>query len=530
MEHATPDGKKYWFSRELNRSVWEKPDPLKTAAERRASCNWKEAVAPNSNNKVYYYNSVTGATSWVMPPEYKEFLGSQAAAANPAPAAPFIAAAAAAAAAAPAAALAVHPSRGVNVSVNVVAAPAAASLSAQLAAQREAEKAAALGHGPFLAMLEEAKIGLSMRWEGALRLIVNDPRYESLGSIKEKKQVFSDYQAGRRRAAQEQFRSLLADRADLITESTTLEDIRSAISSDPRYAALDDDRDRDDEVDAAAMAVFRRGRERRRERRKAAAAALRSLLAQRTWATAEEALSGLPAELDRDLEYADKVETLYQVLKARDEADRAAEREQRAAERRAARLARADFKRLLAESREIHARSRWLDFARARRGDPRLLAMLAVTSGSTAAELFYDKVDDFEAAFCERKEAVMKRLPQHGGLPTDSYEAFLAELDNAVKATHDDVTLRSVFEDLQSKRSDSDRRTRERRDKAIDRFYGLLRKHRQIVPTSHWEEVVDLLEGKPEYEAVEADEDRRAAFEDYIQSLKEAASREMERC
>lgn len=68
-EHKAPDGRIYYYNNITKQSAWEKPDLLKTPAEKLlSSCPWKEYTS--DSGKVYYYNTTTKESKWVAPPEY----------------------------------------------------------------------------------------------------------------------------------------------------------------------------------------------------------------------------------------------------------------------------------------------------------------------------------------------------------------------------------------------------------------------------------------------------------------------------
>ena len=66
-EHKAPDGRTYFYNAASRQSSWEKPDALKTQAERLLSqCPWKEYGS--DNGKTYFHNTVTKESVWTIPP------------------------------------------------------------------------------------------------------------------------------------------------------------------------------------------------------------------------------------------------------------------------------------------------------------------------------------------------------------------------------------------------------------------------------------------------------------------------------
>ncbi|KAG8045070.1 hypothetical protein GUJ93_ZPchr0008g13208 [Zizania palustris] len=70
QEHASADGKKYYYNKKTRQSSWEKPAELMTPLERAdASTEWKEFTT--SEGRKYYYNKVTKQSKWTIPDELK---------------------------------------------------------------------------------------------------------------------------------------------------------------------------------------------------------------------------------------------------------------------------------------------------------------------------------------------------------------------------------------------------------------------------------------------------------------------------
>ena len=66
-EYKNAEGRPYWFHTEDKRSVWEKPDDLKTPREKAiAQTRWKEY---KQGEKSYYVHSDTKESTWTVPKE-----------------------------------------------------------------------------------------------------------------------------------------------------------------------------------------------------------------------------------------------------------------------------------------------------------------------------------------------------------------------------------------------------------------------------------------------------------------------------
>lgn len=67
-EHKSPDGRTYYYNSVSKQSSWEKPDELKSPAEKLLSaCPWKEYRS--DSGKVYYHNINTKESKWDTPQE-----------------------------------------------------------------------------------------------------------------------------------------------------------------------------------------------------------------------------------------------------------------------------------------------------------------------------------------------------------------------------------------------------------------------------------------------------------------------------
>jgi pre-mRNA-processing factor 40 len=70
-EHKAPDGRTYYYNAKTKQSSWEKPEELKTPAEKLLSqCLWKEYTS--ENGKKYYHNVSTKESKWTVPAEVED--------------------------------------------------------------------------------------------------------------------------------------------------------------------------------------------------------------------------------------------------------------------------------------------------------------------------------------------------------------------------------------------------------------------------------------------------------------------------
>lgn len=75
QEARAADGRLYWHNTVSKQSVWEKPDALKSTAEKALDLTpWKQYTA--AGGRQYYVHSQTKETTWDMPDEVSEALNS----------------------------------------------------------------------------------------------------------------------------------------------------------------------------------------------------------------------------------------------------------------------------------------------------------------------------------------------------------------------------------------------------------------------------------------------------------------------
>lgn len=71
VEYSTQDGRKYWYNKVTGKSSWEKPQELMNDLEKAdATTNWKEFK--HKDGRTYYYNKETKVSVWEIPRELKK--------------------------------------------------------------------------------------------------------------------------------------------------------------------------------------------------------------------------------------------------------------------------------------------------------------------------------------------------------------------------------------------------------------------------------------------------------------------------
>lgn len=144
-EHIAEDGKKYYFNSETNESVWEKPDELKSEEERlRDSVPWREHKM--ADGKFYYFNRVTKETTWKCPSELDEVLRK----------------------------------------IAILKGESSDLYDIKYSSFEEAKNA-------FKQCLRDCGIPSTATWDIVTKMAQNDPRFDSLLKVHEKKKVFNTY-------------------------------------------------------------------------------------------------------------------------------------------------------------------------------------------------------------------------------------------------------------------------------------------------------------------------------------------------
>jgi pre-mRNA-processing factor 40 len=237
-EHKAPDGRTYYYNAGTKQSSWEKPDELKSEAERLLSkCAWKEYTS--DAGKVYYHNTETKESVWSIPKELeelkeqveRELKAKQTSAAAAAAGSKNVDAAvksgggaeakekteaekaaekSALEAAMAATLAALGPGGSTQPPPAAPEAPSAAGKSGKGGGKQEGNKVVFKDKREameaFKDLLREKKVPSTANWDSALKMISRDPRWEYLSKLNEKKQAFNAYKIQRQKEEKEEQR------------------------------------------------------------------------------------------------------------------------------------------------------------------------------------------------------------------------------------------------------------------------------------------------------------------------------------
>ncbi|KAK9844119.1 hypothetical protein WJX81_004940 [Elliptochloris bilobata] len=531
-EHKAPDGRTYYFSKTLNKSVWKLPEELRL--QREAAAAGGGAAGPAG------VPIAAAAASRPLPgPPPVQVVKLEAAAASPALAASQPAAAAAptatpvqangaaGAAAAPAAALAAP-----------VSAPAAALAAPQAdgafmyASKEEAKDA-------FKELLASVKCGSEWTWEQAMRVIISDSRYSALKTLSEKKACFNEYVQARKsdevaekraaiKQAREDFVTLLEDYADLkpgmrFSRAATL------LDDDPRWRAVPS-AERESMFAEHMTERERKDREARKAERRRRMDAFRALLegtasvkVTSTWRKVAPKFEG--EEAFEALEKIDRLEVFQQYIRELEKREREEKEREKEERKRRERQNRDAFKALMARHREecvITAKMRWKEYQPLVKKEAAYAAVDKNTSGSRPRELFEDAVEEAEAALeLDRKALEAAANARDVAVaPDGTLEAFAAALEGAEGLDKlQPTSMRLVFEELLERAKEKAAKEEKRAKRARDDFAALLRVAKDLDPDAPWEDAKAALAKEPEYKAV-AREEREALYAEWAAAEK----------
>lgn len=470
-EHKAPDGRTYYHNSVTKQSLWEKPDELKSPAEKLLShCPWKEYKS--DQGKVYYHNVNTKESQWVAPPEYlelKEKVEAEKAAAEAAKAAALktVAVGAIPMMIPPVVMPIASPALAVSESVSSLAGvtPGSAensssaldqAMAATLAAievpedpepKKEEEEKPPVEEEPaiefkdkkeaieaFKEFLREKGIPSSANWEQCVKTIQKDPKFNIFKKLQEKKQAFNAYKNQKQKDEKEEQRlKIKKSKEELEKFLMTSEKMNSTLKyyrCDEIFASLDvwksvPDQDRRDIYEDCVFNLAKREKEEARVLKKRNMRVLGELLEamtsvsyQTTWSEAQVMLlENSSFKSDVNLLGMDKEDALIvfedHIRTLEREEDEEKEREKKRLKRQQ-RKNRDQFLALLDglhEEGKLTSMSLWVELYPIISADLRFSAMLGQI-GSTPLDLFKFYVENLKARFHDEKKIIKEILKE----------------------------------------------------------------------------------------------------------------------
>ncbi|XP_063929657.1 pre-mRNA-processing factor 40 homolog A isoform X2 [Zophobas morio] len=580
-EHKAPDGRTYYYNSITKQSSWQKPDQLKSPSE----CPWKEYVA--DNGKIYYHNVNTKESRWIMPPELEEIKKKIAAEDNKSVSVSATATPTEVASPAP---LSVGLVASNSNSPNVAAAASPgnksaleSSMAATLAAislpnptktdediipaipsetpkeppkpapepvkvfkdKKEAMEA-------FKELLKSKNVPSNATWEQCVKIISNDPRYETFKKLNEKKQVFNAYKTQKQKDEKEENR-LKAKKSKEQLEEFLLN--CDKIASTTKYYKCDEmfahmeiwtsvnDSDRRDIYEDVVFTLAKREKEeakvlKKRNMKKLAEVldSMTKINYDTTWSEAQVLLLANTAfKNDVNLLAMDKEDALIvfeehiRVLEKEQVEEK--EREKKRMKRQC-RKNRDQFLALLDhlhEEGKLTSMSLWVELYPIISADIRFSAMLG-QHGSTPLDLFKFYVEDLKARFHDEKKIIKEILKEKEfDVKVDTtFDQFATVIcEDKKSATLDagnvKLTYNSLLEKAEAREKERIKEESKRLKKLEANFKNLLREMNIDYELS-WDEVKPKLESEEEFQAFNSESERIKVYKDFQHEMEESCS------
>ncbi|EFA05623.1 pre-mRNA-processing factor 40 homolog A [Tribolium castaneum] len=581
-EHKAPDGRTYYYNSITKQSSWQKPDQLKTPAELMLSqCPWKEYVA--DNGKVYYHNVNTKESRWVMPPELEEIkkkIATEEGKGVSATATPTDVSSPAQLPVAPIASNSNSPSiassPGGKSALESSMAATLAAISLPNPTKTEEDAAPAIpSEAPkeppkpapepvkvfkdkkeameaFKELLKSKNVPSNATWEQCVKIISNDPRYETFKKLNEKKQVFNAYKTQKQKDEKEESR-LKAKKSKEQLEEFLLncDKITSATKyykCDELFAHLEvwtsvSDSDRRDIYEDVVFALAKREKEegkvlKKRNMKKLAEVldSMTKINYDTTWSEAQVLLLANNAfKNDVNLLAMDKEDALIvfeeHIRVLEKEYVEEKEREKKR-QKRQCRKNRDQFLALLDhlhEEGKLTSMSLWVELYPIISADIRFSAMLG-QHGSTPLDLFKFYVEDLKARFHDEKKIIKEILKEKNfEVRVDtSFDQFATVIcEDKKSATLDagnvKLTYNSLLEKAEAREKERLKEESKRLKKLEMGFKNLLREMNIDFELS-WDEVKPKIENEEEYLAFSCDSERIKIYKDFQHEMEESCS------
>ncbi|CAG4971484.1 unnamed protein product [Parnassius apollo] len=573
-EHKAPDGRTYYYNSVTKQSLWEKPDDLKTPAEKLlSSCVWKEYTT--DAGRVYYHNIETKESSWVIPKELQEIkdkIAAEEAAQTvlnadvppgevPLPASPATAPTSGSSALDEAMAktlAAIDPNLANNIPIpeeikpeEIAAPPPLTSTDSneptpelQYKDKKEAIEA-------FKELLRDRNVPSNSSWEQCVKIISKDPRYATFKKLNEKKQAFNAYKTQKLKDEREEQRLktkknrenleeflLSCDRVTSLTKYYKCEEMFSNLEI---WRCVPDS-DRRDIFADCIYTIAKREKEEAKALKKRNMKMLAQVLENMneityssTWSEAQVLLLENSAfKNDVSLLGMDKEDALivFEQHIRNLEAEYLQEKEQiKKRNKRQQRKNRDNFLALLDslhEEGKLTSMSLWVELYPVISSDIRFSAMLG-QSGSTPLDLFKFYVENLKARFHDEKKVIKEILKEKEFevKPDTTFEEFATIVcEDSKSASLDAGNVKLTYNSLLEKAEARNREKLKEESKAqkkIECAFKWALSDANIDHQLSWSEVKEKLDlSAPEFAAVPNEEDRIRVYKDFQHEQEES--------
>ncbi|XP_068632328.1 pre-mRNA-processing factor 40 homolog A [Battus philenor] len=572
-EHKAPDGRTYYYNSVTKQSLWEKPDDLKTPAEKLlSSCVWKEYTT--DAGRVYYHNIDTKESSWVIPKELQEIKDKitaeeiAQAALNadippgevPLPMSPANLQSSGSSALDEAMAktlAAIDPNLANNIPIpeeikpeEIVAPPSinGSDSNEQTSELQYKDKKEAIE--AFKELLRDRNVPSNATWEQCVKIISKDPRYGTFKKLNEKKQAFNAYKTQKLKDEREEQRLktkknrenleeflLTCDRVTSLTKYYKCEEMFSNLEI---WRCVPDS-DRRDIFADCIYTIAKREKEEAKTLKKRNMKMLAQVLENMseisycsTWSEAQVLLLENSAfKNDVSLLGMDKEDALivFEQHIRNLEAEYLQEKEQiKKRNKRQQRKNRDNFLALLDnlhEEGKLTSMSLWVELYPVISADIRFSAMLG-QSGSTPLDLFKFYVENLKARFHDEKKVIKEILKEKAfevkaGTSFEEFATIVCEDSKSASLDAGNVklTYNSLLEKAETRNKEK-LKEESKAQKKIESTFKWALTDANIDHLLSWNEVKEKLDlNAPEFAAIPDEEDRIRVYKDYQQEQEE---------
>ncbi|KAG5682417.1 hypothetical protein PVAND_011770 [Polypedilum vanderplanki] len=561
-EHRAPDGRTYYYNNVTKESRWDKPDVLKSPAERLLSaCPWKEYTS--DSGKLYYYNSTTKESRWTAPPEFLEvkqkiiseklisspFTGSDNISKTPGSnensSSAMDQAMAATLAQLDSIEMPVLPKKEEPAPKT----PAAAEATEEVTVVEFKDKKEAID--AFKEFLKEKNVP-ACTWEQCIKIISKDPKYNTFKKLNEKKQAFNAYKTQKQKEEKEEQR-LKAKRSKENLEKFLMS--HEKVDSTTKYYRCEEmfsnldvwkavpEQDRRDLFDDCIFNLSQREKEEAKVLKKRNIKVLRKLLEsmdsityQTTWSEAQVLLlENNEFKSDISLLGMDKEDALV-VFEEHIRALELEEAEERENEkRRQKRLQRKNRDNFLAlldllhEDGKLTSVSTWVELYPTISADLRFSAMLG-QSGSTPLDLFKFYIDQLKAHYHEDKKLIKEILKESkfNFQANTTFEQFATIVcDDQRSSSLDPGNVKLTYNSLLEKATIAEKEKQKEENRRIRKMENEIKNYwlnAGLTSTDNFEKAKATIIDKIDYETYDAELKIEDVWNDFINETENTCS------
>mmetsp|Transcript_38904 Transcript_38904/g.70159 ORF Transcript_38904/g.70159 Transcript_38904/m.70159 type:complete len:572 (+) Transcript_38904:70-1785(+) len=494
-EHTHKDGRRYYYNKVTKASSWDKPECLKNSDEKLNNTSWKEYKTADGRD--YFYNPITKQSVWEMPAELKRLRG-----------------------------LAKEDESDDEKEED------------EKKEEKEEEpewKTQEERRAAFCDVMLEKGVKSTMKWEEALKLIQDDRRFNALPSAGERKQVFAEWTAKRKKVEKEEEREKKKKaKDDFVDALTNWKDIKvtsrykdaAEAFCEEEWFKLMEEEDRDEVFQDFMDDYEKKAKEERRKKRKEYVDKVKELY------VASEKISVTSRWREVQSEFRDnehfrwltKLEALTSWEEWVLDAEKTELAEKTKVKFRAERKNRDAFREILrkdGDAGKIKANTHWGDYAETVVKDDRYLNLIA-QPGSTPHDLFDDYVEELNDKYNQDRNKIKKLAKSKGMVftPSSTYEWFKEQLkDEAAFKEFSEEFRKSTFDSFVAKAKEAEEDAEKMQKKNRKKFVELLQKSREITAKTTFEKATKLLGSTAAWEAVD-DATRRQCFDIFVDQLK----------